>query len=214
MIAAMPSISAMRRRRGLASATRQSDEALAQHFVALRLRARGVLRPDIADGAAAFALARQDEAAHEARLRLLRGRRKHRRYAALEPRLARPVAMRDAVALDANAAFEAIAQSRPLMDMRVGDATFGEADHIAAHQPFEAIIERHVDRELLLRLRARRCTQERALGVGARELEAEDARARGAGQQRDRGIAQPSRARALMHRAARPLDRELALGHI
>src|ERR1700690_3039683 len=109
--AATPSNSTTRRRGFccLASATRQRDEAFAQYLVALRLRARRVLRLHIADRALALALARQDEAADKARLGLLRCRREHGCGAAFEPRLARPVLMRVAVAFDADAAFAAIA---------------------------------------------------------------------------------------------------------
>ena len=55
--------------------------------------------------------------------------------------------MHCAVALDADTAFEAIADTGAPMDMRVGDAAFRESDEVAAHQPVEAVIELHIDRE-------------------------------------------------------------------
>src|SRR5215467_519446 len=116
----------------------QFDEALAEHAVALDLRFTCILRAHIADRGTALARAWQDETAHETGLCIGRGWCQNRRWSGFEPGFAGSEGIDVPLRLDADAALEAIADARSLMDMGVGNAAFGEAHAIAAHEPAEA----------------------------------------------------------------------------
>src|SRR4029078_5708957 len=168
----------------------ERDRSVGIYFVLLGLRLRLVLFVDILDRAFAHELARQDHHAYEATGFVRRGLCKHRVRPGFIPGAARAERGRTLVRVDADAALDQAADSRPLMAMLVSTAAGRESDAVAAHQQLAFRQRLEKGSEFFVRGHAGRVRGGATL-VAARKLPAPAGDATRARLHRDSGFALP-----------------------